>query len=101
MVSMDAAEGEDAGSAPVSTPGASDELKTLPVAEVMTRLGTSPDGLSQVDAQQRLTEYGPNEVVEHMTNPLLKFLGYFWGLIPWMIEKRCPRSGPGTPCWAG
>jgi hypothetical protein len=23
---------------------------------------------------------------EHKTNPLLKFLGYFWGPIPWMIE---------------
>ncbi len=31
-------------------------------------------------------QYGPNEIEEHKTNALLKFLTYFWGPIPWMIE---------------
>src|SRR5664280_2565205 len=63
-----------------------DDLKTLPVAEVEKRLGSSPDGLTQVEAEKRLTQYGPNEIVEKRVNPLLKFLTYFWGPIPWMIE---------------
>ena len=54
--------------------------------ELEEKLGSSPDGLSQAEAQSRLTQYGPNEIEEKKTNPLLKFLTYFWGPIPWMIE---------------
>ena len=50
------------------------------------KLGSSPDGLTQAEAQKRLTQYGPNEIEEKKTNPFLKFLTYFWGPIPWMIE---------------
>ena len=63
-----------------------DDLKTLPLAELEKKLESSPDGVSQVEAQKRLTQYGPNEIEEKKTNPLLKFLTYFWGPIPWMIE---------------
>jgi H+-transporting ATPase len=76
-----------------SKPDAIDDLKTLPVAEVEKRLGSSPDGLTQVEADQRLTQYGPNEIVEKKVNPLLKFLTYFWGPIPWMIEAAVILSG--------
>ena len=48
--------------------------------------GASPDGLTQAEATQRLAQYGPNEIDEKRDNPLLKFLTYFWGPIPWMIE---------------
>src|SRR5476651_2224631 len=67
-------------------PDAKDDLKTLPIAEVEKRLSSSPDGLSDVEAQKRLTQYGPNELTEKKTNLFLKFLSYFWGPIPWMIE---------------
>ncbi len=70
------------GSKPVSK----DDLKTLPLSEVEKKLGALPDGLSQAEAQKRLTQYGPNEIEEKKTNPFLKFLTYFWGPIPWMIE---------------
>ncbi|MEO6976142.1 MAG: plasma-membrane proton-efflux P-type ATPase [Gallionella sp.] len=63
-----------------------DDLKSLPLAEVEKKLGSSPDGLTQAEAAKRLTQYGPNEIEEKKTNPLLKFLSYFWGPIPWMIE---------------
>jgi H+-transporting ATPase len=53
---------------------------------LQAKLGSSPDGLSQAEAEKRLTQYGPNEIEEKKTNPLLKFLTYFWGPIPWMIE---------------
>ncbi|MGA9366120.1 MAG: plasma-membrane proton-efflux P-type ATPase, partial [Steroidobacteraceae bacterium] len=42
--------------------------------------------MTQAEAAKRLTQYGPNEIEEKKTNPLLKFLSYFWGPIPWMIE---------------
>ena len=76
-----------------SKPDAFDDLKTLPVAEVEKRLGSSPDGLTQAEAEKRLTQYGPNEIVEKKVNPLLKFLTYFWGPIPWMIEAAVILSG--------
>ena len=71
---------------PESKPDAKDDLKSLPMPELQEKLGSSPDGLSQAEAQKRLTQYGPNEIEEKKTNPFLKFLTYFWGPIPWMIE---------------
>jgi H+-transporting ATPase len=69
-----------------SRPDAKDNLQTLPIAEVERKLGSSPDGLTQAEAQKRLTQYGPNEIAEKKTNEILKLLSYFWGPIPWMIE---------------
>jgi H+-transporting ATPase len=63
-----------------------DDLKSLPLAEVEKKLQSSPDGLTQTEAQKRLAQYGPNEIDETKSNPFLKFLTYFWGPIPWMIE---------------
>ena len=76
-----------------SKPAAKDDLKTLPMPEVEKKLGSSPDGLTQAEAQKRLTQYGPNEIKEKKTNPFLKFLTYFWGPIPWMIEVAVILSG--------
>ena len=76
-----------------SSKSAGDELKTLPLAEVEKKLGSSPDGLTQAEAKKRLTQYGPNEIEEKKKNALLKLLGYFWGPIPWMIEVAVVLSG--------
>jgi len=75
-----------ANAKPGLKPHVADALQTLPMPEVEKKLGWSSDGLSQTEAEKRLTQYGPNELVEKKTNPLLKFLSYFWGPIPWMIE---------------
>ena len=81
---------QDRPAAPPSRPGskpvANDNLQTRPLAEVEKELGSSPDGLTQAEAQKRLTQFGPNEIAEKKTNEILKFLSYFWGPIPWMIE---------------
>jgi len=60
-------------------------LKDTPVADLMKRLQSSPDGLSKAEAEQRLGKYGFNELPEKKENTLLKFLSYFWGPIPIMI----------------
>lgn len=83
----------DRSKAPKAQPDAKDDLKTLPLPEVQKRLESSPDGLRQAEAKKRLTENGPNEIEEKKTNPLLKFLSYFWGPIPWMIEVAVILSG--------
>ena len=62
------------------------DMKSMPLTELQTKLNTSPNGLTEAEAQKRLTQYGPNEIAEKKTNLFLKFLSYFWGPIPWMIE---------------
>lgn len=54
--------------------------------ELFSKLKSSPHGLSAAEAEKRLTQYGPNALTEKHVSPILKFLGYFWGPIPWMIE---------------
>jgi H+-transporting ATPase len=72
---------------------AKSDLQTLPMDQVEKQLGSSPDGLTQAESVKRLTQYGPNEIEEKKTNALLKFLSYFWGPIPWMIEVAVVLSG--------
>jgi len=74
-------------------PEPKDDLKTLLMAEVEKRLDSSPNGLSQAEAQKRLAQDGPNEIPEKTENRYLKFLTYFWGPIPWMIEAAVILSG--------
>ncbi len=62
------------------------DLKSLSLQELQAKLGSSPAGLTQAEAQLRLAHYGYNEISEKKINPLIKFLSYFWGPIPWMIE---------------
>ena len=89
---------EDSSKTPVRaksgvTPDQKDDLKTIPLAEVQKKLESSPAGLSQAEANKRLAQYGPNELEAKKANELLKFLGYFWGPIPWMIEAAVILSG--------
>jgi H+-transporting ATPase len=70
-----------------------DALKSLPMPELMKKLGSSADGLTQAEAQKLLVQYGPNAIEEKKTNIILKFLSYFWGPIPWMIEGAVILSG--------
>jgi len=56
------------------------------IEELFDALSSSAGGLSSEQAKQRLEQFGPNELTEKKVNPLLKFLSFFWGPIPWMIE---------------
>jgi H+-transporting ATPase len=76
-----------------AAPPPQSDLKTLPMAEVEKKLNSTPNGLTDVEAKQRLTQYGLNEIAVKKTNLLLKFLSYFWGPIPWMIEAAVVLSG--------
>jgi len=64
-----------------------DEAKKLSCDEIVQRLKVSPKtGLKSSEAKERLRVAGPNEIPEKKVNPIIKFLSYFWGPIPWMIE---------------
>jgi H+-transporting ATPase len=60
--------------------------KSEPVTE------TPPEGLGSDEVQRRLAQFGYNELTEKTVNPLFKFLSYFWGPIPWMIEAAAVLS---------
>jgi H+-transporting ATPase len=69
-----------------------EDAKKANVDELLSKLSASKDGLSSSEVERRLQQYGPNEIQEKKANPLKKFLGYFWGPIPWMIEAAVIMS---------
>jgi H+-transporting ATPase len=68
------------------------DAKQKTPADLFAQLASSPQGLSGAEAQARLDQYGPNALEEKKEHPLLKFLSYFWGPIPWMIEVAAVLS---------
>jgi len=58
-------------------------------------LQAGKEGLTTAEAEKRLKEYGPNALIEKKQHPILKFLSYFWGPIPWMIEVAAVLSSIG------
>ena len=69
-----------------------EEAKKVNIDELLRKLSASKEGLSSSEAEKRLVQYGPNEIEEKKVNPLKKFLHYFWGPIPWMIEAAVIMS---------
>jgi H+-transporting ATPase len=70
----------------------SEDAQKKSLEALFEELSSSPQGLSEAEAQKRLEQYGPNAIEEKKKNPILKFLGYFWGPIPWMIEAAAVLS---------
>ena len=62
------------------------EIKKLSIEESFEKFSSNENGLSNSSANELIAKYGYNEISEKKINPLIKFLSYFWGPIPWMIE---------------
>ena len=62
------------------------------INQLLKELSTSRKGLSSSQVESRLQQYGANELPEKKVNPFLKFIAYFWGPIPWMIEAAIVMS---------
>ena len=69
-----------------------EESKKVDAEELFKRLSSSDKGLSSSEAQERLEKYGANEITEKKVSRIRKFLGYFYGPIPWMIEAAAIMS---------
>ena len=50
------------------------------------------NGLTGAEVTDLRSRYGFNDLPEEKKHPLLKFLSYFWGPIPWMIEAAAILS---------
>ncbi|MCI4678954.1 HAD-IC family P-type ATPase [Rhodoblastus acidophilus] len=81
-----AAEPKVSGSNPGSQANPKNGLKTPPLADVDTKLASSPDGLTAAEAQKRLTQYGPNAMPDTSMHPFRMALEKFWAPVPWMLE---------------
>ena len=63
------------------------DFQSKSIEDILQEFNTTKEkGLSDSEVQERIKKYGLNEITEKKINPILKFLGYFWGPIPWMIE---------------
>jgi magnesium-transporting ATPase (P-type) len=78
---------------PPPPPVSKKDVASMRPEDLFRDLDSSPDaGLPDQEATRRLAQYGPNALQETRVNPVLKFLGYFWGPIPWMIEVAAVLS---------
>ena len=69
-----------------------EESKNSPIRELFEKFDSDEGGLSSSEAEKRIQQYGFNEIEEKKVSLLRKFLGYFWGPIPWMIEVAAVLS---------
>ena len=67
-----------------SDPGDGSAFPSEPALEA--KPGPSRNGLTQAEAQERLTQYGPNAMPDTSLHPLRMALEKFWAPVPWMLE---------------
>ncbi|KAG9456249.1 hypothetical protein H6P81_000757 [Aristolochia fimbriata] len=62
------------------------DLERIPVEEVFQQLKCTKEGLSSEEGDQRLRIFGPNKLEEKKESKLLKFLGFMWNPLSWVME---------------
>ncbi|XP_059303511.1 plasma membrane ATPase 4-like isoform X1 [Lycium ferocissimum] len=62
------------------------DLETIAVDDVFRILVSSKEGLAQAEAERRLQVFGPNKLEEKKENKILKFLGFMWNPLSWVME---------------
>ncbi len=68
------------------------EYKNNSLVEALKFLETSMDGLTKLEAMNRLETFGYNEIPEKKKNPILDFLLRYWGPMPWLLELAMTLS---------
>ncbi|KAF2299116.1 hypothetical protein GH714_030692 [Hevea brasiliensis] len=62
------------------------DLENIPVEEVFEKLKCTRNGLSSDEVQQRLAVFGHNKLEEKKESKILKFLGFMWNPLSWVME---------------
>ncbi|XP_011034499.1 PREDICTED: plasma membrane ATPase 4-like [Populus euphratica] len=78
------------------------DLDRIPVSEVFQQLQCTKEGLSTEEGQKRLQIFGPNKLEEKKESKLLKFLGFMWNPLSWVMEGAAVvaivlANGEGKP----
>ncbi|KAJ9559480.1 hypothetical protein OSB04_004640 [Centaurea solstitialis] len=62
------------------------ENETVPVDEVFETLKSTREGLTTEEGNRRLEIFGPNKLEEKKESKFLKFLGFMWNPLSWVME---------------
>ncbi|ESR40787.1 ATPase 9 plasma membrane-type [Citrus sinensis] len=62
------------------------DLERIPINEVFEQLKCTREGLSNEEGQKRLVIFGPNKLEEKKESKVLKFLGFMWNPLSWVME---------------
>ncbi|KAL2534002.1 ATPase 9 [Abeliophyllum distichum] len=62
------------------------DLEHMPVEEVFAQLQCSKEGLTSTEADKRLQIFGLNKLEEKKESKFLKFLGFMWNPLSWVME---------------
>ncbi|XP_062021574.1 plasma membrane ATPase 4 [Rosa rugosa] len=78
------------------------DLERIPIEEVFEQLKCTREGLTSDEGQNRLQVFGPNKLEEKKENKLLKFLGFMWNPLSWVMEAAALMAivlanGDGRP----
>ncbi|PWA45430.1 Cation-transporting P-type ATPase [Artemisia annua] len=82
MVSMD----EDKAVALEAINKEAVDLENIPVEEVFEKLKCTKEGLNSDEVEKRLNMFGYNKLEEKKENKILKFLGFMWNPLSWVME---------------
>ncbi|CAI9095681.1 OLC1v1031677C1 [Oldenlandia corymbosa var. corymbosa] len=62
------------------------DLENIPIIEVFEKLKCTEEGLSSDEVQARLGVFGYNKLEEKKESKILKFLGFMWNPLSWVME---------------
>ncbi|XP_022135267.1 ATPase 8, plasma membrane-type-like [Momordica charantia] len=62
------------------------DLERIPVEEVFEQLKCTKEGLTTAEGEKRLQIFGPNKLEEKKESKVLKFLGFMWNPLSWVME---------------
>ncbi|XP_020102926.1 plasma membrane ATPase-like [Ananas comosus] len=78
------------------------DLERIPIDEVFEQLKCTREGLSSEEGANRLQLFGPNKLEEKKESKVLKFLGFMWNPLSWVMEMAAIMAialanGDGKP----
>ncbi|WVZ19583.1 hypothetical protein V8G54_006905 [Vigna mungo] len=78
------------------------DLERIPIEEVFEQLKCTREGLSSTEGENRLQIFGPNKLEEKKESKFLKFLGFMWNPLSWVMEAAAIMAialanGEGKP----
>ncbi|KAJ6743034.1 CALCIUM-TRANSPORTING ATPASE [Salix viminalis] len=81
------------------------DLERIPIEEVFQQLRCTKEGLSTAQGEERLAIFGPNKLEEKKESKFLKFLGFMWNPLSWVMEAAAimaivlANGGGKPPDW--
>ncbi|WJZ82501.1 hypothetical protein VitviT2T_002256 [Vitis vinifera] len=62
------------------------DLENIPLEEVFEKLKCTREGLGLDEVEKRLKVFGHNKLEEKKENKIIKFLGFMWNPLSWVME---------------